>query len=389
MIDLVNRSMRRSAVWVIGTLICLSATSRASALKIGDICHLQGSRTNPLTGLGLVVGLNGTGDGGRFAPSIQMLAQLYTTFANPVFSMDQLKDVKNVAIVTIQVELPEGGTREGERLDVQVSSHAAKSLNGGRLLMTPLISPNPNDDRIFAFAGGPLQIDNAEIPTVARVSRGATLEQNWIHTYIVRGSDLPTQVQARPWIRDGEPYVTFVIDEPHAEWAVASTIAQSINEESSIPEVSTGNTSSQIAMAFDTRTVIVRVPPEERNNPAPFLARLEGLQLFMPYTEARVTIQRNSGTIVITGDAKISPVMVAHKGLSITTVVPMPEPDPNNPQVKERQFIALDPQRKGTSELRDLLDALDQLRVPAADKITILEQLHRTGKLHAKLMVEQ
>jgi flagellar P-ring protein precursor FlgI len=135
--------------------------------------------------------------------------------------------------------------------------------------------------------------------------------------------------------------------------------------------------------------VIVRIPEAEYVNPAPFLARLESLQLFMPFTEARVTIHRKSGAIVITGDAEISPAGVAYKGLTITTLVPEPEPTPENPRVVEREFVALDPQKKGGAKLTDLVDALNQLRVPAEDRITIIEQLHKTGRLHATLVVEE
>jgi flagellar P-ring protein precursor FlgI len=122
--------------------------------------------------------------------------------------------------------------------------------------------------------------------------------------------------------------------------------------------------------------------------PVPFLARLEGLQLFMPFTEARVTIHRKSSSIVITGDAEISPAVITYKGLTITTVVPEAPPTLENPKVIEHDFVPIDPQKKGGAKLADLVDALNQLRVPAPDRITIIEQLHKTGKLHATLMVE-
>jgi flagellar P-ring protein FlgI len=306
-----------------------------------------------------------------------------------VDNLAALKDTKNVAVVQIEAVLPRDGAREGDRVDVKISSiGSAKSLQGGRLLITPLISPNPDDPRILAMASGPIELEDPSKPTVGRIGEGATLEQDWIHTYTVLGHELPEPVRSRSWVRPEEPYVTFVLDPPHSEWAMAYTIAQSINEEASIPEVATGNTNAQISMAVDPRTVLVRIPEAERVNLAPFLARLESLQLFMPFTEARVTIHRKSSSIVITGDVEISPAIVTYKGLTITTTVPDVPPTIENPRLIEKDFVPIDPQRKGGAKLADMVDALNQLRVPAPDRITIVEQLYKTGKLHATVIVE-
>ncbi|HOB75276.1 MAG TPA: flagellar basal body P-ring protein FlgI [Phycisphaerae bacterium] len=365
----------------------------AQAVKIGDITHLQGTRTNKLVGMGLVVGLAGTGDGNKHAPSIRALAQLHARFANPIGALEDFRNVKNVAIVTVEATLPEHGAREGERVDVFVSAEAAKSLAGGRLLLTPLVSPNADDPRVMAMASGPLQIEDSARPTVARIAQGATLEQDWVHNYVALGRELAVfrnggANRAAAWVQPDAAYVTLVLDEPHAEWAVAYTIAQSINEEGAIADETGIEAAPQIAMAFDPRTVIVRLPEAERANPAPFLARIENLSLFMPATEARVVVKRSTGGIVITGDAEIAPAVVTYKGLTITTVVPEPEPTPENPRIIEQDFIPLDPQKKGGAKLSDLVDALNQLRVSAPDKINIIEQLYRTGKLHATLVVE-
>ena len=366
--------------WLIAVAVVFGFAKSGSAVKIGDITHLQGTRVNHLMGWGLVVGLNGTGDG-KHTPSLAALAQLHSRFANPVDTLDELSKVKNVAIVVVEATLPRDGVREGEQVDVQVSSvGAAKSLKGGYLLRTPLLGLNRNDERgTMAMAGGSLQIEDEENPTVARIADGATLERDWIHNYIVLGRELSvyrTRSTVRPldWIRADEPYVTFVIDNPHAEWAMAYTIAQAINEQTSTGEIASGQTNDRIAVAFDPRTVLVRVPPWERSNPAPFIAGIEKQQLFMPFTEARVTIHRKSGFIGIDGDAEISPTIISYKGLTINTV--------------ESDFLAIDPQNKGGAKLTDLVEALRQLRVPEQDRITIVEQLHRMGRLHATLKVE-
>jgi flagellar P-ring protein precursor FlgI len=381
-------------LWIAAAAVLLPAVP-AGAVKVGDITHLQGSRINRLVGMGIVVGLNGTGDGGKYVPTMRALAQAHHRFANPILTLDELKDARNVALVEVEATLPRDGAREGDQVDVRISSiGAAKSLAGGRLLPTPLVGPHPDDPRgVMALAGGPLQVEDPELPTAARIAQGATLEQNWIHNYVALGQDLEiyrTRGQVRPlhWLRPDEPYVTFVIDEPVAEWSVATAIAQAINEESSVDEVASGNTQDQIAMAFDPRTVVVRVPAEERAYPAPFLARLESLQLFMPFTEARVTIHRSSGSIVITGDVEIAPAVITHKGLTITTLVPEPPPNPNMPREVETNWLALNPHKKPAAKLQDLVDALTRLRIPAEDRITIIEQLNKTGKLYARVIVE-
>jgi len=362
----------------------------AMAVKISDITHLQGTRTNRLTGMGLVVGLSGTGDGGEYLPVMRPLMQFYKRMAMPVVSAEEFEDVENVAIVAVEVVLPENGVREGERLDVHVSSVGpAESLKGGRLLMTPLTGPNPDDGQIWATAAGPITLEDEDILTVGRISQGATLERNWVHTYMVPGRQLPIEIRNRTWIRPDERYVTFVIDESHAEWAISDTIAETINREESNPDLATGDVRNQIALAVDPRTVLVRVPAQELENPAPFLARLEGLQLFMPYTEARVTINRKTGSIIVTGDAEIYPVAITIGGLTITTTTPEPEPTPELPRVEQGDWTKVDPEQKGGTNLNDLVSALNQLRVPIEDRIAIIEELHKIGKLHATLIVER
>jgi len=360
--------------------------------KIGDITHLQGARTNKLMGIGLVVGLPGNGDGGRYTSTIQALAKLQQTFGHPVYSLEQLKDAKNVAIVQVDATLPKDGVREGERIDVMVSSIGrAKSLQGGRLIVTPLVGPNPEDTRgVMALASGPLTIEDLESPTVARISQGATLEQNWVHNYVALGRELPSSVRSQSYIYSDERYVTLVIDEPHAEWGISHAIAQTINSDLGVGASGPGGASDEgdMATAVDPRTVIVRIPRVERSNPASFIYRLEKHPLIMPLTESRVTINRTSGIIVISGTVEISPAVISHKGLTIKTYVPPLKPDQENPRLEEHRFIGMNPQRKDGANLQDLVDALNQLQVPVEDRITIIQKLHKNGDLHATVIVE-
>jgi len=382
--------------WLTAGLVLAVLSPAATAVKIGDVTHLQGSRVNRLVGYGLVVGLNGSGDGGKYGPAMQALAKAHERFANPVVTLEELKNAKNVAIVLVEAALPRDGAREGERVDAQVSSvGAAKSLQGGRLLVTPLVGPHPQDTRgAMALASGPLHLEDTTLPTVAKIAQGATLEQDWVHNYVALGRDLAIVRNGGgaanlAWLRPNEPYVTFVIDESVAGWGVANTIAQAINADVTITTSTADDASTQIATACDPRTVVVRLPEAERMDPAPFLARLEILDLFMQFAEARVTINRRTGTIVMTGDVEIAPAVVSHKGLTVETLVPERPPTLENPKVVRQEFVGLDPTHKGGAKLVDLLEALNRVQVPAADKIAIIDQLKKTGKLYATVVEEQ
>ena len=93
--------------------------------------------------------------------------------------------------------------------------------------------------------------------------------------------------------------------------------------------------------------------------------------------------------MIVTGDVEISPVVISHKGLTITTISPAPCPSPRTPGKSRDADIALDHDKPGRRKLQDLVNALEQLKVPAEDRITIVKELYKTGKLHAKLIVEQ
>src|SRR5882724_7321385 len=122
-------------------LVCLLVARPALAVKIADITRLSGQRSNVLTGLGLVYGLKGTGDGGDFLPAIKPLAAMLSKYANPA-TVRELANAQNVALVSITASLPPDGVRDGEKVDCYVTSlGAAASLKGGRLFVTPMQGP--------------------------------------------------------------------------------------------------------------------------------------------------------------------------------------------------------------------------------------------------------
>jgi len=349
------------ARWVI--LLTLLIASRADAVKIADITRIGGQRSNILTGLGLVYGLKGTGDGGDFQPAIKPLAAMLGKFSDPA-SVKELANVNNVALVSLTATVSSNGVRDGDHMDVYVTSlGAAASLRGGRLFVTPMQGPMPGSG-IFALSEGPITLEDPSTPTVGVVKGGCVME-----------ADLPAK-----YIENGK--FTLILEDPAASWTTASTMAKIIND------AGDGDVGEVLAIAVDPKNVVVTIPRSERDRPDSFISRVQRLPVPMLPTEARVTINDRTGTLIMTGDVEISPVVISHKGLTISTVAPPPVPTPRSPIVSEKNVIALDPGNQGGAKLQDLVNALDQLKVPAEDRISIVKELYKTGKLHAKLIVE-
>src|SRR3954464_8697932 len=131
--------MRRIG-WILSLLLIATP---AYAVKVADITRIGGQRSNVLTGLGLVYGLKGSGDGGDFQPAIRPLAQMLGKFADQA-TVAELNNVQNVALVSLTATVPSNGVRDGDHIDVYVTSlGAAKSLRGGRLFVTPMQGPVP------------------------------------------------------------------------------------------------------------------------------------------------------------------------------------------------------------------------------------------------------
>jgi flagellar P-ring protein FlgI len=346
-------------------IACLPATP-AFGVRIADITRIGGQRSNVLTGIGLVTGLKGTGDGGDYQPAIKPLAQMLGRFADES-SVKELADTQNVAIVTLVATMPRDGVHEGDKLDVYLTSVGkATSLKGGRLFVCPMQGPLPTrDGPVWAMSSGPVVVEDPSTPTGGVVKGGCVMEVDWHMTYVVSGK------------------LTLVLEDPAASWTSASAIAQVIND-------SEANGRDVLAAATDPKTVEVTIPPSERERPDAFISRVQRLAVpeRLLNNEARVQINEATHTMVITGDVEISPVVISHQGLTISTVAPAPVPTPRNPLVTSKSIVPIDTTNSGGAKLQDLVNALDQLKVPAEERITIIKELYKTGKLHAKLSTE-
>jgi flagellar P-ring protein precursor FlgI len=346
-------------------ILATRLASPAGAVQLQDLARLKGAESSKLVGMGLVIGLNGTGDGGKSASTVRRLAAMMNRMGDPVVTPLELKDSKNVAVVYISAKLPASGVREGDTVDVEVAAPMASSLAGGRLVLTPMLGPIPGSP-IFAFAEGAVLVESKDQPATATIKGGASLTRDVYAQYL-----------------DEFGRVTLILATPNATWPMANTVATLVND-------MLASDSAPIAKALDQKNIVVTVPAGDRKNPAAFISQLLEIQLdpTLVRTEARVVINQKTGTIIMTDDVQISPVVISHKGLTITTVIPARVPTADSPVAETQTFVSLDPAKRGGARLADLLAAFNQLKVSPEDRIAILKEIHRSGKLHAQLLLE-
>jgi flagellar P-ring protein precursor FlgI len=196
--------MKKRFIFPIFSLILVVLLPSSAALArttLKSICRLKGQEENTIQGLGIVVGLKGTGDGSNFLPMLRSLEKVMKVMGEPLGqkSVADIKDAKNVALVMVTATIPAAGGRQGDKIDCIVSSiGSAKSLVGGRLFLTPLIGPDKNNPRIYAFAEGLLTIDDTTVPTTGRIFEGCRLEEDFFNAFV----------------KDG--LITLVLDKNHA-----------------------------------------------------------------------------------------------------------------------------------------------------------------------------
>jgi flagellar P-ring protein precursor FlgI len=352
-----HRSMNAKTLYLLLAALLLPPVQADARTLLKSICRVKGQEENTLQGLGLVVGLNGTGDGGNFLPAIRSLATAMQLMGNPIGKGGpvELKNTKNIALVTVTATVPAAGGRQGDRIDCVVSSiGAAKSLEGGRLFMTPLQGPQVNNPRIFAFAEGPIQLDSNQLTRTGRVHQGCRLEEDFFN----------------PFIKDNK--ITLVLEPSHADFQIAQDIAELINSQLRIQ-----NGYEVLARAINQVNIEVAVPQQYATDPVLFVSQVLSLPILEPQTAATVVINERTGSIVISGDVEISPVVVTHKNLVI-------EAGTGNPVDR---FVGVDAGNRATS-LKALIEALNAVKLPTEDMIEVIKGLEKNGKLHGRLVIE-
>ncbi|MEM1379054.1 MAG: flagellar basal body P-ring protein FlgI [Pseudomonadota bacterium] len=345
----------------------------AQSVRLKDLVDVEGVRANDLIGYGLVVGLQGTGDTLRNSPYTEealssLLERLGVNVQDEQFRPD------NVAAVIVTGSLPPFA-RQGSRIDVAVSSIGdAESLQGGLLVMTPLLGA---DNGVYAVAQGPLTVGGFEAEgQAARASQGTQT-----HATIAGGARVEREVR---FDFGGLDEIRLALRDP--DFTTAGRIEGALNT----------LLGGEPAAMIDSGTVVLNLA-ETDLAPAHLIAEIEGMYL-TPARRARVVIDQRSGTIVLGEDVRIAPVAVAQGALTIT-VAESPIAVPAAPftngdtvvlprteiEVSETGGVA--PLSPGAS-LRDLVEGLNALEVPPRDMVEIFEALKAAGALHAEIVLQ-
>ncbi len=345
----------------------------ASAARLKDLCEIQGARGNDLKGIGIVVGLAGTGD--KTDAAKRALDRMLDRLDIEVSDMKELKS-DNVAIVVTTAVLPPFA-KEGTRFDVLVNSiYDCESLEGGTLLETYLRSVGA-DSPVYAVAQGPLSVGGFNAG-----AGGTGVRKNHVTAgRIPMGAHVEREVPAT--ITDGER-LTLLLKRP--DFTTADNLQQAINSVIGV----------DCATAFGAGAVNVIIPPEARAELVSFVARLEEINVETD-APARIAINERTGTIVVGGQVMIRPCQVAHGNLTIrvaeTPMVSQPGPFSIGETVKapltdvlpEEEDAYLMPV-EGTSA-SDVAAALNKLKVTPRDMISIFQALREAGALEADLEV--
>ncbi len=353
----------------------LPALALATPIRIKDLVEFDGVRGNDLVGYGLVVGLNGTGDGLRNAPFTEEIMSNILERLGVNVTGEQFRP-KNVAAVLVTAQLP-AFSRAGSQIDVTVSAIGdAKSLLGGTLVMTPL---NAADGEIYAVAQGVIIAGGASvqgqaasvvqgvptsgtIPSGARVEREIAFELNSLKT------------------------VRLALREP--DFTTAGRIEQAINQ----------SFGRRVAEMLDSGTVALDISAARMRSAAHVIGRIENIDV-EPEQRARVVVDQRSGTIVMGADVRISRVAVSQGNLTLrvqeTPMVVQPNPFAHGETVVVPRSTATIEQGpdihmaevSDTSSLSDVVAGLNALGVSPRDMIDILKSISAAGALHAEFVV--
>ena len=368
--------LAKALPWLLAALLSLGLAAPVQALRIKEVAAVQGVRSNQLSGYGLVVGLDGTGDQSTQMPFTAQAMQNYLQQMGialpPGSSIPQLK---NVATVVVTAELP-AFAQPGQRLDIAVSSIGnAKSLKGGTLIATALRGA---EGEIYALAQGNVVVAGAGAAAggskvqvnhlaAGRVPEGAQVERS-VPTALHEGSTITLGLNA-------------------SDFQTARKVANAINARSG----------PGTATALDGRTVQVRAP-QEPGARVGFLAELEELQLPDSTPAAKVVINARTGSIVLNQAVTLGPCAIAHGNLSITIssspVISQPNPlsqgvtvVAQKSDIRIQQDAGQVVQMPAATQLADVVRALNALGATPQDLLAILQAIKAAGALNAELEV--
>jgi flagellar P-ring protein precursor FlgI len=354
--------------------LLLWASPAAATSRIKDLANIEGVRQNQLVGYGLVVGLNGTGDTLNNIPftkqSLQaMLERMGVNIRGATIRTG------NVAAVMVTGNLPPFGT-QGTRMDVTVSSLGdAKNLQGGTLLVTPLLGADGN---VYAVGQGSVTINGFQaegaaasitrgVPTVGRIANGAIIER-----------EIEFALNRLPNVR---------LALRNADFTTAKRIAAAVND----------YLGAKSAEPIDPSTVQLSIPPEFKGNVVAFLTEIEQLQV-EPDLAAKIIIDERSGIIVMGRDVRVATVAVAQGNLTVSI---SESPQVSQPNALARGRTVVTPRSsvrvsedgkklalvKDGVSLQQLVDGLNGLGIGPRDLIGILQAIKAAGAIQADIEV--
>ncbi|MBI3987068.1 MAG: flagellar basal body P-ring protein FlgI [Lentisphaerae bacterium] len=370
--------MKNIALRLFALLLGVSAlTARAATeLRIKDIARIAETEPMELIGYGLVVGLNGTGDK-DLTMTKQTLANVLENF---LMSVD-IKDIKskNVAAVMVTAKL-NPFHHAGDKADITVSSIGdARSLQGGQLLMTPLLDP---EGKVYALAQGSLTVGGYNVGVGG--PGGAQIIKNTPTSGTIAGGAMLKYGNSIAFHDTG--ILRLVLR--HPDFTTAERTADVINK-----------TFNGIALAKDAGTILVEIPQNtlDSDQVATFIAGLELLPV-KPDTKAKIIINERTGTIVMGNDVKIAPAVVAHENLTVSIKSELTASQPTAPFgggapiVMEGVTTRVDnPKAKilaleETATVQELANNLNNLGATTSDLIAILEALSQAGALQVEIV---
>ena len=364
----------RAALLAVLMGLCVPVGAGATS-RIKDLVNIEGVRQNQLIGYGLVVGLNGTGDTLNNIPFTKQSLQAMLERLG-VNVRGQTMRTGNVAAVMVTANLPAFAT-QGTRIDVTVSALGdAKSLQGGTLLVTPLLGADGN---VYAVGQGSVAIGGFQaegeaakitrgVPTVGRIANGALIEREI-------DFNLNRQSQLRIALRN-------------PDFTTAKRIASAINDFIGVPT----------AEPLDPATIGITVPQQYRGNVVSLLTDIEQLQV-QPDQAARIIIDERSGIIVMGNDVRVSTVAVAQGNLTVTisetpqVSQPLPFSRGGATTVVPRTRIGVQEEGKKLAvvhsgvSLQQLVDGLNALGIGPRDMIAILQAIKAAGAIQADIEV--
>lgn len=372
----------KTTLFALVLLLGLNASAWADRIK--DLASVAAGRTNQLIGYGLVVGLQGTGDGADVSFTAQsmksMLSRMGVSLDGKLSDFDQSDsagkiDIKNVAAVMVTAELPPFA-KPGQRIDINVSAIGkATNLRGGNLLLTSLRGV---DGEVYGIAQGALTatgIDanaagskvNIGVPTSARVPNGATVE---------RMVDTPFE---------SSDHVVMNVRE--SDFTTTTAIVNAVNK----------SFGEGTARAIDGISLAIRAPTDMSQRVA-FMSMVENLDVVPGEPPARVVINSRTGTVVISRNVRVTAAAVAHGTISVaiaaTNEVSQPNPlaQGQTAPVENAQIAVTEPKNpmflfQPGVDLRQVVDAVNQVGATPSALIAILEALKSTGSLRAELII--